>query len=1432
MDDINSNLNEINVSQSFFTFLLTSKNILISTNIFQILSSRVPEGERIINLMQESFTKSSNYLPKNKQDDIMNEITNIRGEWDGVVLKIGDSLNNLKANINRWNAMLENKKRLNNWLQEKEATLQSIPQGNGEISEMKTLLDRLKYLESEIAQKNSEIDDLNLEMKFFEPLGAPDEDKTKLQEIVERFKILKQNCGERMSEFEAEINDYMAYQHQMQEIEKWLLQISFQLMAHNSLYISNYEQTKEQIVQHESLLDYIQKYQSNIDDLDAKGQQQIKRYEPFSSTVREKIEGQIKNIQESYNSLLHTSIQIKNRLYDSLSKFKEYEDTLDSILQNLDGFEKVVDMEMEKPLITLNEAKSQLQFMTSMQNKLQHEKQRLVLACQACEAATASISRPSSPVFNQSPQIPEKELIVRAKLDDLVDKLLPCIDSLIHKVKEFDEVLTKRDDLNDWIEQKTIFAGDIASKPSKLRPESAAQDMQTINDAIQSINQKRNIIVTEFTNQLPDEEIADLEKRLDDLESLLMNLIERKRNNQGIIDDYLKSISDTKSYFDGVVHRLEVIEGPCGKNCEQKLNDIDTIKKEFETKAPQLRDQIQGKSSNVFEVISNLDAQQVDDHLKAIQRRENDIKKKIERKIQLMNLTNKNIEKLQSEIDQTKFFLEDNILKLESLFVLGYISKPIEGYLQNLKNLMKDVENKQAFVESLNKRVANMHSELDSNEQQKLKQNINELQKKEKKLMDLLKAENSRASKGLNNAREVENNIDIVRSWIADQKAYNESKALIVSFSPSAIDYEVQEYKKRLQDIKEFSDSVLSDTIEQISIIKEQCDDSGKDEIQKILDNFLAEIQTLTSSYNQQLDTIQKILQKKKEYEQDSEGLLNWIKEIEAIISSNVKTSSIQILEEQLRKYEAFLKEAESKEYVLKAVQEKADQLVENLSEVDRLNLMCQVKNLSDKFNLLVLKLKERQNGIIDNIRQLKEAQKQISEYTQFILSIQQAIRELNKPIGSKTEDVQNLLKEYENILNKLKAKKAEMSMQKISSLPQIKELLSTHDDIIEAIENQLRRLKQLLMLREQFIALVNEIVNFNVKYTDIVAHVEKSDDKIENKIKQYDKIMLKIQECEGLFASANDKGMQIASEGTVEDRNNIIEQLQTLKQQLQNLKQTVENLRQQYEKAANLYKNFEIDITKTINALHEKEAAIKILPILDINSESVEQELRKHDVLAKDIQKLLVKLQTSIDGIENPEALPPSVAETVSIGRTLLRSLPKEVDERKKYLDNNRDYRLDYIKLVSEFKNWIDSVESEFVGDNDDIDFENVDAIMKKHVSCVDNKLHDVKQLLEKINEVGKNILPSLNNINKEELLRDLQKFAATFKDITARAEQSKLNLEKNHDIWKSYCLLLQSIGQLLTKVSKEEAISSTDKLREFLQKLNTKLATIQVSS
>lgn len=350
-------------------------------------------------------------------------MSSLRDDWDKFTMEVNNTLAQLKLAISRWEDYSDSKTRLEKWIQTTETNLAKIPDTKGELSEMKTMLERFRHLKDEITSKRSDLDRLSSEAT---ELSSWSKCPTQLEEINRlqaRWDQLNVNCDLRVKDLESEINDYNSYHQSLQDAEKWLLQISFQLMAHNSLYITNRDQTKEQISQHEALLDDVQKYQSNLDDLNAKGKNQIDRYVKTTPYIRNTIETQLKNIQESYNSLLNTSVQIRNRLQDSLAKFQEYEDTLDGILKNLDEYEPIITTELDEPATNLEMAQEQLQCAQNLHNKLQNEKSRLAIAVQACEAATASISRPSSPLDTTQQPIPEKELMVRARLEDLIDQV-------------------------------------------------------------------------------------------------------------------------------------------------------------------------------------------------------------------------------------------------------------------------------------------------------------------------------------------------------------------------------------------------------------------------------------------------------------------------------------------------------------------------------------------------------------------------------------------------------------------------------------------------------------------------------------------------------------------------------------------------------------------------------------------------------------------------------------------------------------------------------------------------------------------------------------------------------------------------------------------------------------------------------------------------
>lgn len=325
-----------------------------------LVSTRMTEGQHLLTVLQESFAKAIDSAPNNQQDSLRDDMSTLRNSWDQLTMDITSIQAQLKAALTRWDDYNESKRKMEKWLAEQEENLREIPDTKGELGEMKTLLERYKNMQAEITNKKA---DLNLIKSEAAELSAWSKQPSVLDEIKHfdmQYENIAATCQAVRDKLEAEIQNHNLYQQSLQEVEKWLLQISFQLMAHNSLYITSREETEEQIAQHEILLAEIQQYQKNLDDVKAKGHGQIERYAPTTPSIKDTIEKQLNNVQESYNSLLHTAIQIKNRLLDSLAKFKEYEDTLESILQNLDEYEPIIREEVEKPVNNLEEAREQL----------------------------------------------------------------------------------------------------------------------------------------------------------------------------------------------------------------------------------------------------------------------------------------------------------------------------------------------------------------------------------------------------------------------------------------------------------------------------------------------------------------------------------------------------------------------------------------------------------------------------------------------------------------------------------------------------------------------------------------------------------------------------------------------------------------------------------------------------------------------------------------------------------------------------------------------------------------------------------------------------------------------------------------------------------------------------------------------------------------
>ena len=329
-------------------------------DLLKEVSSRMTEGQHLVNVAAESLGKVLATTEEVQQQEMKTAVSSMRRNFDQLTLDIGKDLSSMKAAVTRWEVYQDSLVEISSWLGDTEVGIKEMPDSKGQLGEMKTSLQRFKYIGEELKKKKDAMEKLQKEAR---DLSTQAEDESVFQQFTEVEKRLDQNstkCAEIRSLVEKEVEEYNSYQQSMQETEKWLLQISFQLMAHNSLYITTREHTQQQLEQHLVLLEQIKENQEVLDRGRAKGEAQIKKYMSSNPEIKATLDKQQQNVQESYNSLLQTATQIKNRLTDSLEKFKEYEDTLQSIFENIEKWEPEIGEELNKPVENLEVAKSEL----------------------------------------------------------------------------------------------------------------------------------------------------------------------------------------------------------------------------------------------------------------------------------------------------------------------------------------------------------------------------------------------------------------------------------------------------------------------------------------------------------------------------------------------------------------------------------------------------------------------------------------------------------------------------------------------------------------------------------------------------------------------------------------------------------------------------------------------------------------------------------------------------------------------------------------------------------------------------------------------------------------------------------------------------------------------------------------------------------------
>lgn len=819
--------------------------------------------------------------------------------------------------------------------------------------------------------------------------------------------------------------------------------------------------------------------------------------------------------------------------------------------------------------------------------------------------------------------------------------------------------------------------------------------------------------------------------------------------------------------------------------------------------------------------------------MKSVERRYNDIAKRIQRKLQMLEITYKAIDGTKSEVTAQNEWMQkeiDNMLHPEPL---GYDSKSVKERQKKAANLLKETDGKKTVIDSLEKKVSNIQSELEPSEQMQLESELSELASKQKQLATLIKQEIERLGGCADIRKKLENDIEKAKGWLKTKLAEIKKLGGPVPLEVAKVEKEIAVHKKHQSELSDFHNDSLSEIMRQGNAVSKDCSSESRAKLQSILDDLNKSYTSAKVDIDNKLAALNKLLQGRNEFEADVAKCQSWLNEAEVAVTPDLRTTSLQLLEEQLAKFEKLSKEAEDVAKNINKIKDKSKDIIDTLSDSNKLQLKEQVNVLSDRFARINAIINDKKNILLKHIREYKDAAAKIAAALEFLNEIQNKLKALNKPIGSKVEDVQPLIQAYESILDDLKKNKSMLNELQGGNLHDLQDILSKQDELMSTIEDQISKLKSLLLLREQFFALVKEIEDFISKYTDLTSEIERSNDTLEDKIKRYDDIIGKIQGCEALLATATDKGQQIAAEGTVIDRNNITELLQSLKQQLLTLRRTVEAKRQEHERAAAEHKKLAADLSEILQWLHDNEAIVHSRPLLNRDVASVDKKLIEHATLAKNIQSYLDKFTKIADVVKNDDGVPGSLLEMLSDGNSLKTSLPAELANREKHLQDNKKYRQQYQQMVEKLNLWVNEASIRIGMGKNGTDFENIESDLEEHKTFFNTSEPEMKDLVGKrMQDIVDKIWSSLTPSEQEELSKEHQKHNQLLKNTLNSAKSRQAQLEQDLEIWKDFCQLVEKIKAILNKNDiEEEAVTSVDALRMYVQKLNHAKNDLEVS-
>ncbi|XP_053736179.1 nesprin-1 isoform X10 [Synchiropus splendidus] len=817
-------------------------------------------------------------------------------------------------------------------------------------------------------------------------------------ELCNMATVLAQNL-------EGQVKEQEAYHNELQEVERWLLQMSSRIVTPDPSVSRTLDAATQQLARHKAIMEEIAGFEDRLASLKERGDHLVQSCgERAQNRLRQQVQAHQQGTRDSYSAICSTAQRVYQSLDHELQRHMSLQDTLLQCQTWLASASAEPKPPGATPL-NLEEALLQVKKERALQEQASTY---LHLVCSSCDLSVSNVRETAAAIQQIKLQIEEHMLLCEEVADSWRD------------------VEEQKADLEIQLRETEQQLQILIRSPAELEPRIAQSQLDKAQEFLQHIREKQSEVsrLIEIIIRLTDdgestilEQTRRLKKtwiemaqRADELEALRGEDMQRS-------GEYQDSVIAVEELFNQISREWDYLARADTESTMEHLQALRKLSSDLMEQRGTFED-LREQRQAILPRLSLLDKELVKQQVGHLEHRWTQLESLIQQKIQESAQALEDLARVETQLRDAREWVEEQRPAITSALKTSPPPDLAQSFLFDHLSVCVELEARQQLLGQAVSEAQAVASKLGLSERRGLQVLVDRAQAEVEALGIRVAQRRKYLSKAFTERTQFLQGLGRAMTWVQQQ----ERKALIddhIALLPEALSKQAAVCRGIHSGLRSYQRELASLWVQGREIERDASDKEREETLAK-LEELQGVYESALLRTTQRVTDLDKALISRKYFQVDLNKTCLWLREADAVTFPEVDISSIEDcaeLQTQLSKYQSILDQASEYENLLLIVQRIGQEILPTLNEIDHCYLDERLNALPQQYNNILALAKEKKDRVQQMIMERKELSTLFDVTRNALEELREHFDNLEKQtININTEEFACLINEYRNI--------------------------------------------------------------------------------------------------------------------------------------------------------------------------------------------------------------------------------------------------------------------------------------------------------------------------------------------------------------------------------------------------------------------------------